>query len=81
MRFGLLTCFSASKFFFFVAPFRQSYCLLKRHSAPLTFSYILVQGKVLCFARIGMSLARGSEDLVQKIISPVIFDTNCSFKQ
>ena len=52
----------------------------------LPFSYFLVQGKVLCFARVGKSLARclfpkRSEDLVQKIISPVIFDTNCSFKQ
>ena len=40
-----------------------------------------------CFARVGRSLARclfpakRSEDLMQKIMSPVIFDTNCSFKQ
>ena len=45
-----------------------------------------LQAKILCLARVGMSLARclfpkRSEDLVQKIISPVIFDTNCSFKQ
>ena len=46
----------------------------------------LLQGKVLRFARVGKSLAsclfpKRSEDLVQKIISLVIFDTNCSFKQ
>ena len=39
-----------------------------------------------CFACVGKSLARclfpkRSEDLVEKIISPVIFVTNCSFKQ
>ena len=28
------------------------------YGAPLTFSYFLLQGKVLCFARIGKSLAR-----------------------
>ena len=53
--------------------------------APLTFSYFLLQGKVLCFARVGKSLARclfqkRSEDLVEKIISPVLFDTNRSLK-
>ena len=51
--------------------------------APLTFSYFLLQGKVLCFARVGKSLARClflncSKDLVAKIISPVKFDTNHS---
>ena len=41
----------------------------------------------LCFARVGKSLARcllskkPSEDLVKKIVSPVIFDTNRSFKR
>ena len=48
--------------------------------------FFFLQAKILCFARVGMSLARclfpkRSEDLVQKIISLVIFDTNCSFKQ
>ena len=35
MRFALLTCFCASEIFFLKwrAPFRQSYCLLKRHAA------------------------------------------------
>ena len=61
-------------------------CLSKFLGALLTFTYFLLQGKILCFARVGMSLAscifpKRSEDLVQKIISPVIFDTNCSFKQ
>ena len=56
------------------------------YGAPLTFSNFLLQGKILCFARLGKSLVRclflkRSEDLVQKIIPPVIFDTNCSFKQ
>ena len=50
------------------------------------FTYFLLQRKILCLARVGMSLAsclfpKRSEDLVQKIIPPVIFDTNCSFKQ
>ena len=61
-------------------------CLSKFLGALLTLSNFLLQGKILCFARVGMSLARclfskRSEDLVQKIISPVIFDTNCSLKQ
>ena len=60
-------------------------CLSKFLGALLKFSNFLLQGKILCFARISMSLARclfpkRSEDLVQKIIPPVIFDTNCSFK-
>ena len=47
--------------------------------------YILLQGKVLCFTCVGKSLARclflkHSVDLVEKITSPVIFDTNHSFK-
>ena len=45
------------------------------YGAQLTFSYFLLQGKILCFARVGKSLARclfpkHSEDLVEKIISP-----------
>ena len=61
-------------------------CLSKFLGALFTFIYFLLQGKILCFARVGMSLAsclfpKRSEDLVQKIISLVIFDTNCSFKQ
>ena len=56
------------------------------YGAPITFSNFLLQGKVLCFAHVGESLARclflkRSVDLVQKIISLVIFNTNCSFKQ
>ena len=56
------------------------------YAALLTISYFLLWGKILCFARVGKSLARclfpkRSEDLVEKIISAVIFDTNCSFKQ
>ena len=58
----------------------QSFC-----GALLTFSHFLLQGKVLCFARVGTSLSRclflkRSEDLVDKIISPVLLDTNRSFK-
>ena len=46
----------------------------------LFFSYFLLVF-TLCFASVGKSLARcllskASEDLVEKIISPVIFDTN-----
>jgi len=42
--------------------------------------YVLLQGKVPIFARVGKSLARclflkRSEDLVEKIVSPVLFDT------
>ena len=45
------------------------------YGALLTFSYFLLQGKILCFARVGKSLARclfpqRSKDLVEKIISP-----------
>ena len=60
----------------------QSFC-----GVPLMFSYFLLQGRIVRLARVGKSLARclfakRSEDLVEKIISPVIFDTNyCSFKQ
>ena len=51
----------------------------------LAFSYFLLQGKVLCSAHSGMSLSRclflkRSEDLVDKIISPVLLDANRSFK-
>ena len=61
-------------------------CLSKFLGVLLKFSNFLLQGKILCFACVGMSLARclfpkRSEDLVQKIISPVIFETNCSFKE
>ena len=54
--------------------------------AALTFSYFLLQGKVLCFARVGTLLRdvyclKGFEDLVEKVISPAKFDTNRSFKQ
>ena len=57
------------------------------YGAPLTFNYVLLQGKVLCFARVGKSLVRcllsEAADQIwwKKIISPVIFDTNRSFKQ
>ena len=42
------------------------------YGAPLTLRYLLLQGKVLCFARVGKSLARclflkRSKDLVEKI--------------
>ena len=45
------------------------------YGALLTLSYFLLQGKILCFERVGKSLARcvfpkRSEDLVEKIISP-----------
>ena len=55
------------------------------YGALLTFSYFLLQGKVLCFAHEGTSLARclflkRSEDLVNKMISLVLLDTNRSFK-
>ena len=59
------------------------FALLTCFSARENF---LLQGKILCFARVDMSLARClflklSEALVEKIISRVIIDTNCSFKQ
>ena len=55
------------------------------YGALLAFSYFLLQGKVLCFAHVGTSLSRclflkRSEDLVDKMISPVLLDTNRSFK-
>ena len=56
------------------------------YDALCTLNLFFLQAKILCLARVGMSLARclfpkRSEDLVQKIISPVTFDTNCSFKR
>ena len=47
-------------------------------------SCFLLQGKVLCFGThqqvtFEMFIKR-FEDLVEKIISLVLFDTNCSFK-
>ena len=58
------------------------------YDAPFTFSYFLLQGKVLCFACVNKSLARclfvicrkRSEHLVEKKLSLVVFDSNCSFK-
>ena len=55
------------------------------YGALLAFSHFLLQGKVLCFERVGTSLSRCLflkcfEDLVDKIISPVLLDTNRSFK-
>ena len=42
----------------------------------------LLQGKVLCFARVIKSLARclSVGSFVEKILSLVLFDSNCSFK-
>ena len=59
------------------------FALLTCFSARENF---LLQGKILSFTVVSMSLAsflfpKCSEDLVQKIISLGIFDTNCSFKQ
>ena len=57
------------------------------YGAPLAFNYVLLQGKFLCFWHASAShlwdvcLIRRFEDLVEKIISPVIFDTNRSFKR
>ena len=53
------------------------------HTLP-TFSYFLLQ-KFGVSARVGKSLncemfIKRFKDLVKKIISPVLFDTNCSFK-
>ena len=67
-------------------------CLTKKLFIKVTMvrrsrlGFFLLQGKVLCFAHVGKSLARclflkWCKDLVEKIISPVKFDTNCSFKQ
>ena len=52
-------------------------CLSKFLGALLTFSNFLLQGKILCFARVGKSLARclfpkRSEDLVRKIILQLV---------
>ena len=52
MRFALLTCFSATKIFFLAAPFRQSYCLLKR----------VLNGFPMCFKRVSkefQSISKG----------------------
>ena len=51
------------------------------YNAPFTFSYFLLQGKVLCFARVNKSLARclfvicrkRSEHIVRKKLSLVVF--------
>ena len=53
------------------------------YGVPLMFSYFLLQGKIMRLARVGKSLARSLfAKHSEKIISPVIFDTNyCSFKQ
>ena len=74
---------------------RQNALFLTKHlfikvfyDALFTFSYFLLQGKVLCFARVNKSLARclfvicrkRSEHLVEKKLSLVVFDSNCSFK-
>ena len=58
------------------------FALLTCFSARENF---LLQGKILSFAHVGMSLAsclflKRSEDLVEKIISRVIIVTNCAFK-
>ena len=42
------------------------------------FSHFLLQGKVMCFGMRRRDVS--SEDLVEKVISPVLFDTNRSFK-
>ena len=55
----------------------------------LTFSYILLQGKVLCFGThrqvtceiLIFKCLYGVPTLPKKSISPVIFDTNRSFKR
>ena len=55
------------------------------YGAPLTFNYVLLQGKVLCFASASrlretyLQVSIRRSDLVEKSISPVIFDTNRSF--
>ena len=41
--------------------------------APLTFSYFLLQGKVLCFARVGKSLARCLLSSVSKTLSKKLY--------
>ena len=54
------------------------------YGALLTISYFLLWGKILCFTLVGKSrclFPKPSEDLVEEKITPVIFDTNCSFKQ
>ena len=52
---------------------------------PLTFTYFLVQGKVLCFGRLTKSLARclfpkHSEHLVEKIISRLLISSNATLR-
>ena len=54
------------------------------YGAVLAFSYFVFKEK-LCFACVGTSLSRclfpkRFEDLIDKIISPVLLDTNRSFK-
>ena len=57
------------------------------YGALFTFSYILLQGKVLCFPQFGklacemFIVCSCQSDLMEKIISPAIFDTNRSLKQ
>ena len=55
------------------------------YGALLLLSYFWLQGKILCFARVGKSLARclfsKCSRTSKKIISPVILDTNSLFKQ
>ena len=41
--------------------------------APLTFSYFLLQGKVLCFARVGKSLVRCLLSNVSKTLSKKLY--------
>ena len=66
----------------------EKFVYLCFYDAPFMFSYFLLQGKVLCFARVNKSLARclfvicrkRSEHLVEKKLSLVVFDSNCAFK-
>ena len=70
---------------------QNALCLTKKlfikvsifYGAPLTFSYFLLQGNVLCSTRVGKTceIIPYYEDFVKKIISPVILDTNRSFER
>ena len=62
---------------------KKSFIKVSINGALLMFSYLLLRGVVMCFGtRRETCVTITAEDLVGKIIhvSPVIFDTNRSFK-
>ena len=67
MRFALLTCFSAIKrnFFSLAAPFRQSYCPLKR----------VLNGFPMCFKRVSKGFTATSNPLENTFVDKTCFRT------